>query len=281
MKRFVVAVVVAFAASSASAQQAPDAHAGHQHAAAAATGKTEITWYGQATFLIRTPGGTTILTDPWISNPLAKAKALKAPEKVDFILITHGHFDHTADAISIGKATGAKLVAPNELAKALAAAGYPVEPARLAATAGNVGGTMKLNDEVSVTMVPAVHSSGYQKDAQSPSENGGNPVGFFIHIKGGPRIYHTGDTAAFSEIQFYAKRWPIDVMLACIGGHFTMDPVGAAQQVAWVNPKVVVPMHWGTYPLLAGRPAELQAALKERKSKTKMIEMAVGETRSF
>src|SRR5512141_2261817 len=188
MKRFLVAAAVSLTALSASAQQAADASEGRQGGAASAKtpGKTEITWYGQSTFLIKTPGGTTILTDPWINNPLAKAKELKAPEKVDFILISHGHFDHTADAIGIGKATGAKLVAHNELAKALVAAGYPMEPSKVTPTAGNVGGTMKLNDEVSITIVPAVHSSGYQKDGTGPSEYAGNPAGYFIHIKDGP-----------------------------------------------------------------------------------------------
>lgn len=279
MTRMALAAWMGLVAFSASAQQGQPSPAAQQPPRAA--GKTEITWYGQATFLIKTPGGTTILMDPWINNPLAKAKNLQAPDKVDFVVVTHGHIDHTADAIAIGKATGAKLVAPNELAKVLAGAGFPVEATRLSATAGNTGGTIKLNDEVSVTMIPAIHSSGFQKDAQSQPEYGGNPIGYFIHIKDGPRIYHTGDTAPFSDIQYPAKRWPIDVMLACIGGHFTMDPAGAAQHVSWVNPKVVVPMHWGTYPVLAGRPAELQAALGKLKSKAKMVEMAVGETRAF
>jgi L-ascorbate metabolism protein UlaG (beta-lactamase superfamily) len=267
----VVAAALALSASLASAQAK----------GAAAQGHTEVTWSGQAAFIIKTPGGTVIATDPWYTNPLAKAKNLQPPEKVDFILVTHGHYDHPADAIALGKATGARLVAPNELAKTLAAAGYPVEPAKLTPLAGNIGGTMKLNDEVSVTIVPAIHSSGYQKDGAGPSESAGNPVGYFIHIQGGPRIYHTGDTAPFSDIQYPAKRWPIDVMLACIGGHYTMDPVGAAQHVAWTNPKVVIPMHWGASPIFTGRPADFEAALKERKSKARMVEVAVGETRTF
>ena len=270
MRRFPAALMVMAVVGSAPAQ-----------GAVGSSGKTEVTWYGQAAFVIKTPGGTVLAIDPWFSNPLAQEKSLKPPDKIDFILVTHGHFDHVGDAIAVGKATGAKLVAPNELAKVLAAAGYPSDPAKLAATAGNMGGTMKLNDEVSVTMVPAVHSSGFQKDPQSPAESAGNPVGFFIHVKGGPRFYHTGDTQAFSDIQYAAKRWPVDVMMTCIGGHFTMDPVGAAQHVSWVGPKVVIPMHWGTYPLLAGRPAELKAALAQNKSKVKLVEMKVGETRTF
>ncbi len=270
-------VAVAFVAAPAAAQQ-PSRPAG---GGTGASGKTEVTWYGQAAFVIKTPGGTVLAIDPWFSNPLAKEKNLQPPDKIDFILVTHGHGDHVGDAIALGKSTGATLVAANELAKALVAAGYPSDPKKLAATAGNMGGTMKLNEEVSVTIVPAVHSSGFQKDPQAVAEYGGNPTGFFIHVKGGPRFYHTGDTAPFSDIQYPAKRWPVDVMMACIGGHYTMDPVGAAQHVGWVHPRMVIPMHFGTYPLLAGRPAELQAALHESGSKTKMVEMKVGETRRF
>jgi L-ascorbate metabolism protein UlaG (beta-lactamase superfamily) len=100
-------------------------------------------------------------------------------------------------------------------------------------------------------------------------------------VKGGPTVYHTGDTAPFSDIQYPAKRWPIDVMLACIGGHFTMDPAGAARMASWVHPKQIVPMHFGTFPLLKGTPAELQQALGQLGVKAKMTEMKVGETRAF
>ena len=274
--RRLLAAILTMAAAPALAQGG-----GAGDTARAAHGKTEVTWYGQAAFVIKTPRGTVLAVDRWFSNPVAKANHLEAPTKVDFILVTHGHADHVGDAIALGKATGAKLVAPYELAKVLVAAGYPMDPAKLAPTAGNMGGTMVLDDDVSITMVPAVHSSGFQKDPQSVPEYGGNPVGYFIHVKGGPRFYHTGDTAPFSEIQRYARRWPIDVMMACIGGHFTMDPVGAAEQVGWVRPRVVIPMHFGTYPLLAGRPAELEAALRKSGSKARMVEMKPGETRTF
>jgi L-ascorbate metabolism protein UlaG (beta-lactamase superfamily) len=275
MRRWLVALgVVASAASAGAAEKAGGA-------AKAARGGTMLTWYGQAAFVVKTPGGTVLAIDPWFSNPLAKEKGLQAPDKIDVILVTHGHADHVGDLMAVGKATGARLIASNELAKALVAAGYPMDPQKITPSAGNIGGTIVLNDEVSITMVPAVHSSGYQKDAQSTAETAGNPIGYLVHIKGGPRLYHTGDTAPFSDIQAYAKRWPIDVMMACIGGHFTMDPVGAAQHAAWAGAKQVIPMHFGTYPVLAGRPAELQAALRKANARAKMVEMKVGETRRF
>ena len=259
----------------------PLAGAAQQDKAAPGGGKTQVTWYGHAAFTVTTPKGTMLAIDPWFSNPANKDGKAVPPEKIDFILITHGHFDHVGDAVAVAKKTGAKFVGVNDLAQALMRAGYPMDPQGVT-TAGNIGGTIELTEEVAVTLVPAVHSSGFKKDEQSPAEYGGSPVGFVIRVKGGPTIYHTGDTAPFSDIQIPAKRWgPIDLMLACIGGQFTMDPVGAALMAGWVNPKQIVPMHFGTNPLLKGTPAQLQQAIQKAGGKAKVTEMKVGETRAF
>ncbi len=249
--------------------------------AAAAAGKTEITWYGHAAFTVKTPRGTVLAIDPWMSNPSAKDKeAAQKIEKLDYILVTHGHFDHVGDAVALGARTGAKLVTSFDLARALVAAGYPKEQATME-TSGNIGGTIELTGEVSVTMVPAVHSSTFQKDDASPPVAAGNPLGFVIHVAGGPTIYHTGDTDVTSDMRLVGERNKIDVMLACIGGHFTMDPAGAALAASLVRAKTIVPMHFGTFPVLAGTPAALARELKARHAKTTMIEMKVGETRAF
>lgn len=246
-------------------------------------GKTHLTWYGHATFTLVTPKGTVLAIDPWFGNPKAVDKdALSKVRHVDYVLVSHGHFDHTADAVTLGKA-GAKLVASFELGSALVAAGFPQDGASMA-TLGNAGGTLPLTDEVSVTFVPAVHSSGYAPAGAppGPAEYAGEPLGFVIQVKGGPTIYHTGDTDAFYDMKDrIGDRFKIDVMLACIGGHFTMDPEGAALAASYVKPKWIVPMHFGTFPILTGTPAELAKALKARHSRTKMLEMTVGETKTF
>jgi L-ascorbate metabolism protein UlaG (beta-lactamase superfamily) len=100
-------------------------------------------------------------------------------------------------------------------------------------------------------------------------------------VDNGPTIYHTGDTDVFTDMQLISRFFKVDVMLAAIGGQFTMDPVRAAQAVEWVNPKQVVPIHWGTYPILAGNPAQLKAALDKKGLGDRMLEMKPGETRGF
>ncbi len=245
-------------------------------AATPAKGKTELTWYGHAAFVLRTPGGTVIAIDPWLSNPKAPEKGLADKlEKVDYVLVTHGHFDHVGDAVAIGKRTGAKLVTNAELAEELVGAGYPKEAAGYE-TVGNIGGAIEAGD-ATVYMVPAIHSSGYRDDkGQHP---GGNPMGFVIKVKGGPTIYHTGDTDVTMDMKQIPERYgPVDVMLACIGGHFTMDPKGAALAASYVKPKTIVPMHFGTFPVLTGTPKELEAAVK---GGTKVHVMQPGKTEAL
>jgi L-ascorbate metabolism protein UlaG (beta-lactamase superfamily) len=244
-------------------------------------GKTEVTWMGHAAFVVKTPGGTVLAIDPWLTNPANPDKeSMQKIERVDFILVSHGHSDHVGDAIALAQKTGAKLVTTFDLMKVLVGAGYPKDQATMA-TAGNVGGTIELAPGVAVTLVPAVHGSTFQKDATSPIEAGGTPTGFVVQIQGGPTLYHTGDTAVTSDMKLVGDRFPIDVMFACIGGHFTMDPVDAATAVRLVRAKAVVPMHFGTFPVLRGTPAELEAALRKQGSNAKVVTMKPGETRAF
>jgi L-ascorbate metabolism protein UlaG (beta-lactamase superfamily) len=258
--------------------------------ALAAKGETKLHWYGQAAWKIETPSGGVILIDPWLTVPTNPDKdSIAKLGRVDYILITHGHFDHVNNAVEIARKTGAILVAPAALQSNMKSMlGYPEKQATLA-TAGNVGGTIDLPKAgAKATIVGAVHSSELASPnipgpapGQPESIYSGNPVGFVLHIDGGPTIYHTGDTDVFEDMKLIPMFQHVDLMLACIGGHFTMDPVRAALAVEWVKPTQVIPMHFGTFGLLAGTPDQLRAALAKRKLADKLIVMKPGEDRSF
>jgi L-ascorbate metabolism protein UlaG (beta-lactamase superfamily) len=256
---------------------------------AGALAQTKIHWYGHAALRIETPSGGVILVDPWLKAPNNPDKeSLDKLTRVDYILLTHGHWDHIQDAVEIGKKTGAILVAPYGLQFNMKSyLGYPEKQATLA-TGGNAGGTFNLDKAgAKVTMVNAVHGSEFtppmvKAELGSPSTvSAGNPVGYVIQVNGGPTIYHTGDTDVFTDMKLIGEFFRVDVMFASIGGHFTMDPARAALAVEWVNPKQIVPIHWGTYPILAGNPAQLKAALDKRNLGGRMVEMKPGETRGF
>ncbi len=253
-----------------------------------AAGSTDITWYGHSAFKVTTPSGKVLLIDPWLANPAnPKGKEiLAALDRADQILLTHAHGDHIGNTVEIAKKTGAKLVASNDLMKAMVKyADFPAKQADFSGT-GNAGGTVSLlGGEVKITFVHALHSSSLEYDDKSGLPKSlayaGNPGGFVIAITGGPTLYHTGDTDVFGEMKFIGDLSQVDVMMACIGDKFTMGPERAALAVEMVRPKVVIPMHFGTFAALTGTPEAFEQAMKKRNLKTVFKRMQVNEIYSW
>jgi len=211
---------------------------------------TRITWLGHSTVLLVTAKGTTILIDPFIAQNPKYPKSFVLPEKIHYILLTHGHMDHIADAVPAAAKHGSTVVAVYELASYVGDKG-------VAHTIGmNLGGTVQL-DDVAVTMVEAKHSAGAQ------DENGthyvGVAAGFVLTIADGPVLYHAGDTAVFGDMNIIRELYRPTVAMLPIGGHFTMGPKEAALATRYLMPEKVLPLHFGTFPPLLGTPAELAA----------------------
>jgi L-ascorbate metabolism protein UlaG (beta-lactamase superfamily) len=244
----------------------------------------ELLWLGQSAFRITSPGGKVIVTDPWLrSNPRTPAayKQLDALGRVDVLLVSHGHFDHLADAPAIAQQYDVPLRGPGDLNQTLGLLG--VLPARLLPRM-NKGGPVEAAPGIRVTAVHAEHSSVYvwrnpatDKDEVHP---GGEPVGWIIELENGFRIYHAGDTASFGDMRLIGERFQPDLALVPIGGNFTMDPAEAAWAVkTLLKPRAVVPMHYGSNPLATGTAEAFVAAMGE--GPVKVIVATPGQALKF
>jgi len=209
-----------------------------------------ITFYGHAAFKLEGLG-VSVLIDPWLHNPLLDTPVSQVG-KVDYILVTHGHGDHVGDTVEVAKATGAQVVAIHELSLLLANQGV----ARVVGM--NKGGTFKTNG-LEITLTQAVHSSTTEEEGRLIPA--GDPGGFVVKFPNGFTAYHAGDTAVFKDMELIRELYRPELAMLPIGSHYVMNPKEAALACRLLRPKWVIPMHYGTFPVLTGTPEELTALL--------------------
>ncbi len=216
----------------------------------------KITFLGHATFKITTMQGKVLLIDPWIfTNPYCP-DSQKQLDRVDWILLTHGHGDHLGDLIEIAKKHNPQVVCVIET-------GIWLESKGVKNVIGmGKGGTQKLG-EIEATFVHAVHSNGIQDGDRIVY--GGEPGGFVVHLPGGLTLYHAGDTCAFGDMKLIAELDKPDIVCLPIGDHYTMGPREAAVAMRLLGVRHVIPMHYGTFPVLSGTVEEFRGATQDIK----------------
>ncbi len=209
-------------------------------------------WLGHSAFKFVSPTGKIIYVDPFLNGNPTTPKELVNVKEADFVLLTHGHEDHVGDTLEIAKNTGCTVVGIVELIGLLKKHGLNEEQA----VEMNKGGTVNF-DDFSVTMVNANHTSSFG------GEYAGTPAGLIISFEDDICIYHMGDTNIFSDLELYGELYEPHVVLAPIGDHYTMGPQEAAYAVEMIDPEVAVPIHYGTFPVLAGNPHDFKQYVEE------------------
>lgn len=224
----------------------------------------KLTWHGHSNFQIAS-ANVNILIDPFFEgNPVCSVDCCSIA-KPDVLLVTHDHGDHVGQAVEIAKATGAMVGAVVGTAGKLVEQGVPEEQI-LNGIGFNIGGALTVNG-ATITMTQAYHSS-----------DSGVPVGYIITLEDGYTIYHAGDTGIFSGMELWGKLYSIDLAALPIGGVFTMDPRQAAMACNLLNADAVVPMHWGTFPVLEKSTQSFVHHLREQAPDTRLVELEPGQT---
>ena len=232
--------------------------------------KLALTWLGHSTFKLTTPEGKIVLIDPWVDgNPACPAGA-KNFDRLDLMLITHGHSDHMGDALALARKFQPQIISIFEIGLWLEGKGI-----------GNLhpmgkGGTQTV-EGVTVTMTQAHHSSSILDDGKIVYA--GEPAGYIIQFSTGYRMYHAGDTALFGDMKLIGELYHPKLALLPIGDRFTMGPQEAAHAAKLLRVREVVPMHFGTFPLLTGT---VEAFTREvrRVAKAKVIDLKPGKPKN-
>ncbi|NJC98264.1 MAG: metal-dependent hydrolase [Anaerolineales bacterium] len=224
-----------------------------------------LTWYGHATLGLET-GGYKLIVDPYFSgNPAAST----SPEAVeaDYILISHGHGDHVGDGVAIAKRTGATVISNDEIANWFARQGVKKTHGQ------HLGGGYK-HPFGYLKLTFAIHGS-----ALPDGSNGGNPAGFLLTTNDGRKIYMAQDTGLFGDMKLIGEEG-LDLAVIPIGDNYTMGPDDALRAVKFLQPKVVIPIHYNTFPLLA-QDENSWASRVEKETKTRVVILKPGESYSL
>jgi L-ascorbate metabolism protein UlaG (beta-lactamase superfamily) len=257
----------------------------------AAGDSIEVQWLGHATTRITSATGKVIVIDPFLTtNPKAapQYRDLKALGKVDLILVTHGHSDHTGDLLELQKLTNAKVIAQFELGRNLTTLGFLDENVVIAMNKG--GSVEPMGRGIKISMVPADHSSSLDANTFGLRSSGttsarylggaGDPVGYVIQLETGFTIYAAGDTNVFGDMALIREFFKPDLALVPIGGFYTMGPEQAAYAMKeLIKPKMVIPIHWGTYAVINRTPADFAKALSG--SPVQMLDVVPGQVLKF
>jgi len=229
----------------------------------------QITYLGHSTFRLTLPDGRVIFVDPWLAENPRCPDSEKAQSRCDFIVTTHGHFDHVADVAALAAEFKPKVVAMFELANLLSEHAPGGEYLGM-----GLGGTQEV-DGIRFSLTRAYHSSGFQTAAGLLY--GGTPAGVVIEAPGLAALYHAGDTDVFSDMKLINEFYAPKILMLPMGDHFTMGPRGAAAAARFFDASAIVPMHYSTFPLLTGTVEAFREHLGPDLS-AKLLPMEPGQT---
>ena len=225
----------------------------------------KLTWHGHSCWTLETDDGTRILFDPFLDdNPLSQLKADQI-DRLDYILVSHGHFDHFADCVPLAKRTGATVISTFELVSFVQGQGGKNGHGM------NIGGSYRFPFG-RVKLTPALHTGSVDGDKEGAFTT--DPCGFLLTLNSGERLYHSGDTALILDMQLL--QGSVDVALLPIGDNFTMGPDDALRAVKLIQPRKVLPIHYNTWDLIA-QDANSWAARVRQETQAQPVVLRPGE----